>query len=102
MPSCEENMMFVRIRKYTGCTDAKEVNRLAQAEVLPVLRKVPGFRSYVVIAGNHTMVSISTFDSKASVETANQRAREVVQKSIAKFLPNPPEITMGELLAEAK
>jgi hypothetical protein len=96
-------MMFTTIRKYTGCTDVKEVNRLAQAEVLPVLRKVPGFRSYVVIdSGNHTIVSISTFDSKASVEIANQRAREVVQKSIAKFLPNPPEITMGEVLAEAK
>jgi hypothetical protein len=34
--------------------------------------------------------------------TANQRARDVVQKSIAKFLPNPPEIAMGEVLAEAK
>ena len=97
--------MFVTIRKYTGCTDVKEVNRIAHAELLPVLRKVPGFRSYVTVdSGNHTLVSIGIFDSKPSAEAANQRAREIVQKNPAymKLLPNPPELTVGEVLGEAK
>ena len=93
--------MYVTIRKYARCGDAKEINRIAQAEILPLLRKVPGFRSYTTVdAGSHVVVSISTFDSKASAEAANTAARGVVQKSMAKLLPNPPEITVGEVLAE--
>ena len=95
--------MFVTIRKYPGCKDAKEVNRVAQAELLPVLRTAPGFRSYVVIdSGNQSVTSISVFDSKEAADNANQRAREIVRKSISKLLPNPPDITMGEVLTDAK
>ena len=93
--------MFITIRKYSGCGDAKEISRIANAELLPVLRKVPGFRSYITVdTGNQTVVSIGTFDSKASADAANASARGVVQKSMAKLLPNPPDITVGEVLSE--
>ena len=93
--------MYITIRKYSGCGDAKEISRIANAELLPVLRKVPGFRSYITVdTGDHTVVSIGTFDSKASADAANATARGVVQKSMAKLLPNPPDITVGEVLSE--
>jgi len=96
--------MYMTIRKYQGCLDAKEVNRVATAELLPVLRKIAGFRSYQIVdSGNGTATSISVFDSAAAAENANQQARAVVQASAMKaLLPNPPEITMGEVLSEAK
>jgi hypothetical protein len=95
--------MFVTIRKYSGTGDAKEINRIAMAEILPVLRKVPGFKSYVTIdTGNHTVASIGMFDNKASADAANLSARDVVKKHMVKLLPNPPEITLGEVLGEAK
>ena len=84
--------MYVTIRKYTGCGDVKEIDRISQTELLPVLRKVPGYRSYVTIdTGGHTVTSISTFDSKEAAEEANRQAREMVQKSLAKLLPSPPD-----------
>ena len=47
--------MYVTIRKYTGCGDVGEIDRISQAELLPLLRKVKGFRSYVTIdTGGHT------------------------------------------------
>ena len=96
--------MYVTIRKYAGCGDLKEINRVARDELLPVLRKVAGFRSYAVVdTGNGSAASIGMFDSQAAAETANQRAREVVQRtSLKDLLPNPPEITVGEVLSEAK
>ncbi len=96
--------MYVTIRKYPGCKDVKEVNRVAMAELLPVLRTVPGFRSYTIVnTGNGSIASIGVFDSLASADAANQRAREVVARtSMATLLPNPPEITVGDVLGDAR
>ena len=95
--------MYVTIRKYAGCGDAKEIDRMSQAELLPVLRKVHGFRSYTTIdTGAHTVTSIGVFESKEAAEDANHRARDVVQKSLAKLLPSPPDITVGEILTDVR
>jgi hypothetical protein len=96
--------MYVTIRKYSGCGDMKEVNRVALAELLPVLRTIAGFRSYVIVdTGKGTGASIGMFDNKEPAENANQQARGVVQRTALKdLLPNPPETTVGEVLGEAK
>lgn len=96
--------MHITIRKYPGCKNVKEVNRIATAELLPVLRKVPGFRSYTIVdTGKASIASISVFDSAASAELGNIRAREFVARTgMAALLPNPPEITMGEILSDAR
>jgi hypothetical protein len=96
--------MYVTIRKYPGCKDVKEANRVAMAELLPVLRTIAGFRSYVIVdTGNDTITSIGTFDSKESADNANQQARAVVQRTAMKdLLPNPPEIIVGQVLGDAK
>ncbi len=95
--------MYATIRKYPGCKDVKEVNRVAMAELLPVLRQVAGFHSYVIVdTGNGSIASIGMFDTQAAADAANQRAREVVGRTSMKtLLPNAPEITVGEVLGEA-
>jgi hypothetical protein len=56
-----------------------------------------------VDTGNATVASIGMFDSKDAAENANQQARAVVERTALKdLLPNPPEITVGEVLGEAK
>jgi len=69
-----------------------------------VLKQVAGFRSYLIVdSGNGTITSIGMFDTKGSADAANICAREVVQKSgMAALLPNPPDITVGEVLSDAK
>ena len=96
--------MYVTIRKYPGCKNVKEANRVAMAELLPLLRTIAGFRSYVIVdTGNDTITSIGTFDSKESADNANQQARAWSAGSALKdLLPNPPEIIVGEVLGEAK
>jgi hypothetical protein len=96
--------MYMTIRKYQGCKDAKEINRVALAELLPVLRTIAGFRSYEIVdTGKETVASIGIFDSKEAAENANRQARAVVQRTALKdLLPNAPEITVGEVLGKAK
>jgi len=95
--------MYVTIRKYPVCKNVKETNRIAQAEVVPVMRTVAGFRSYVTVdTGNGTVATISMFDSKEAAENANELARTVVLRTGLKdMVPNPPETTMGEVLDSA-
>jgi hypothetical protein len=95
--------MYVTIRKYPVCKDVKETNRVAQSEVVPVMRTVAGFRSYVTVdTGNGTVATISMFDSKEAAENANQLARAVVLRTALRdMVPNPPETTMGEVLDAA-
>ena len=95
--------MYVTIRKYAGCGDMREINRVAMAELLPVLRTIAGFRSYVIVdTGNGTGASIGMFDNKTAAENANQQARVVVMRTALKdLLPSPPETIVGEVLGEA-
>ena len=94
--------MYVTIRKYPVCKDIIETNRIAVADVLPAMRTVPGFRSYVTVdTGNGTAATIGMFDSREAAEKANQVAREVVSRTALKDLvPSPPETIMGEVLSD--
>lgn len=93
--------MHVTIRKYSGCTDVAEVNRVAVAELAPALQRLPGYRSYATVdSGGGSVTSIGVFDSAAQAAAANATAREVVQRTgLSAYLPNPPEIIMGEILS---
>jgi len=93
--------MYVTIRKYSGTGDPKEINRVCMAELLPILEKVSGFKSYTTVElGRDAVMSIGIFDSKASAEAANASAREMIGRHLAKLLPNPPEIIVGEILGQ--
>ena len=88
--------MFVTIRKYKGCTDVEELNKVVKIELVPAIEKVEGFHSYAAVdCGGQTVASIGMFDSKEAAERANSVARQIVQQSMSKLLPNPPEITVG-------
>jgi hypothetical protein len=45
------------------------------------------------------MVSISLFENQAGAEEADRQAPAWVGKHIATLLPNPPQITAGEVVA---
>ena len=46
-------------------------------------------------------VSVSTVENRAAAAVANDRAREWVAANMADLLPDPPEVTMGEILVDA-
>jgi len=92
--------MYAAVRRYEGVTDPKEVRRHVEEEFLPLISEMPGFVAYYVVdAGEGVMVSTSVFEHQAAEEESSWRAGEFVAKHIAPLVPNPPQITAGEVVA---
>jgi hypothetical protein len=93
--------MYVTVRRYV--TDPKSVNevirRIAE-EFVPIISKAPGFLDYHVLdAGKGVLASISRFENKAGAEESDRLAANWV-KTLGSLLPNPPQVTAGEVVVE--
>ncbi len=92
--------MYAMIRRYEGVSDASEAARLVRKNFVPLISKVPGLVAYYVIdAGAGEFISVSIFNNKLTAEESNRRASGWVQDNVAALLPNPPQITAGEVVA---
>jgi hypothetical protein len=93
--------MYVAVRRYEGVTDPSEAGRLVDEGFVPIISEMPGFVAYYwVDAGDGVMISTSVFEHKAAEEESNRRAAEWVQENLASLLPNAPQITAGEVVAQ--
>jgi hypothetical protein len=92
--------MYAVVRRYDGVTDAAEAGRRVKEEFIPLLQGMPGFVAYYwVNAGGGVMVSTSVFQDQAGEEESTKRAADYVRTSLASLLPNPPQVTAGEVVA---
>jgi hypothetical protein len=67
---------------------------------VPIISQIPGFVAlYLVDAGGGVMISTSVFEDQAGAEESNRRAADYVRQNLAQLLPNPPQITSGEVVA---
>jgi hypothetical protein len=92
--------MYITVRRYEGVTNPSEAARQVNQGFVPIIREVPGFRAYYwAEAGGGVMISTSVFDDQAGAEESNRRAADFVRESLASLLPNPPQITAGNVVA---
>jgi len=92
--------MYIAVRRYEGVTDAKKVAQLAREGFLPIISEMPGFVAYYLVdAGDGVTVSTSVFEHKEAEEQSNFRAGEFVAEHLAPLMPNPPQVTAGEVAA---
>jgi hypothetical protein len=93
--------MYATVRRYDGVTDPTEVARQVNEGFLPITAQVPGFVAYYCVdAGGDVFVSISVFEDRAGEEESDKRAKDFVRENMASLLPNPPQITEGEVVAQ--
>ncbi|MFF5277332.1 hypothetical protein [Streptomyces sp. NPDC000133] len=94
--------MYAVVRRYEGVTDPAEAGRQVSEGFLPLLRQVQGFVAYYwVDTGGGVMVSMSVFQDPAGAEESTDRAGEFVRERLASLLPNPPQVTAGEVVAHS-
>ncbi|MER6104131.1 hypothetical protein ABT115_17830 [Streptomyces sp. NPDC001832] len=94
--------MYAVVRRYEGVTDPAEAGRQVNEGFVPLLRQVQGFVSYYwVDAGGGVMVSTSVFQDRAGAEASTERATDFVRDRLAFLLPNPPQVTAGEVVAHS-
>ena len=94
--------MYAAVRRYEGVTDPAEAGRRVKEGFVPLIREVPGFVAYYWIdAGDGAMVSTSVFEDRTGAEESTKRAADFVRENLASLLPNPPQVTAGEVVASA-
>ena len=92
--------MYVTVRRYEGVTNPSEAGRISNEGFVPIISEMPGFVAYYFVdAGDGVMVSTSVFEHKDAEEQSNFVAGEFVAEHLAPLMPNPPQITAGELVA---
>jgi hypothetical protein len=92
--------MYAAVRRYEGITDDAEAGRLVGESFLPLLEHVSGFIAYYWIdAGDGVMASLSVFEDKAGADESVRLAHEWVQDHAATLIPNPPQVTEGNVVA---
>ncbi len=92
--------MYAAVRRYEGVTDPAEAGRRVAEGFVPLLRQVPGFVAYYwVDAGDGVMVSTSVFEDRTGAEESVRRATGFVRDNLATLLPNPPQVTAGQVVA---
>ena len=95
--------MYATVRRYEGVTDPGEMARVAREEgLLDVLRQAPGFVNYGLMdAGGGTFISLTVYQDQSGAEESNRRVAEWVQQSgFGSLVPNPPQITVGEVVMQ--
>ncbi|HZB10801.1 MAG TPA: hypothetical protein VE525_16985 [Rubrobacter sp.] len=92
--------MYVAVRRYEGVTYPQRVAQLVDEGFVPIISELPGFVAYYAVdAGDGVTVSTSVFEHKDAEEQSTFLAGEFVAEHLATLLPNPPQITAGEVLA---
>ena len=92
--------MYATVRRYEGVTNPSEAAQRVNEGFVPLISQIPGFVAYYwVDAGGGVMISTSVFQDQASAEESNRRAADYVLQNLVSVLPNPPQVTAGEVVA---
>ena len=92
--------MYATVRRYEGVTNPSEAARWKNEGFVSLISQIRGFVAYYwVDAGSGVMISTSVFQDQASAEESNRRAADYVRQNLVSVLPNPPQVTAGEVVA---
>jgi hypothetical protein len=92
--------MHASIRRYEGL-DPGSVDQIVQRAgegFVPIVSGGAGFVGYYIVdAGDGVLATISVFESQGAAEESNKAAASWVKENLAALVPNPPQITAGEV-----
>jgi hypothetical protein len=92
--------MYCTVRRYAGVPNPSAAARQVKESFVPLIYQIPGFVAYYwVDAGGGVMVSTSVFQNKAGADESNRKATEWIRDDRASLLPNPAQVTAGEVVA---
>lgn len=84
--------------QYKSPEDADEAVRRMLSEVLPHVKKTPGFhRVQLARIGPTTTVHFGVFDTQANAEKARVDVAPLMLSAIQRHLAQPPRIESGEI-----
>jgi len=91
--------MYVAVRRFESVSDPQKVAQVAEEGFVPIISDLPGFVAhYTLDAGDGVIVGISVFEHKAAEEESTFLAGEFVAEHLEPLMPNPPQVTAGEVV----
>jgi quinol monooxygenase YgiN len=93
--------MHVAIRRYqVDPASVDEVMRQVNEGFIPIIKDADGFLAYYALnAGAGEIATVSVFEDQAGAEESIRMAADWVRQNLAALLPDPPDITAGEVEA---
>ncbi|MBI5070584.1 MAG: hypothetical protein HZB56_20340 [Deltaproteobacteria bacterium] len=92
--------MYGTIRRYK-LSKPKEFNEKVNSSFINVIRKVPGFISYVAIdEGDGWWASVSLFETREGITQSDRVAAEWVKQNASGMVSGAPEITEGPVVVK--
>ena len=95
--------MHATMRRYEGVDQSRtdELKRKVTETLVPRLSELPGFSGYYLVdTGDGVMSSIGIFESSAQGDESSRVAAGWVRdEKLESALPNPPELTSGDIIA---
>src|SRR5215212_2802887 len=77
-----------------------EVMRQVNEGFIPTIKEGEGFLAYYALdAGGGEIATVSIFEDRTGAEESIGMAADFIRQNMASLLPNPPEITAGEVRA---
>jgi heme-degrading monooxygenase HmoA len=92
--------MFIRnVTMKLKANTTPEFNRLIENEILPLLRKQPGFRDEITFVApeRSEAVGISFWDTKENIETYNRTGYPALLAILGKVVEGTPKVETFEL-----
>jgi hypothetical protein len=97
--------MFTIVRKFRLARGSVgEVKRRVEVGFVPLLRKLPGYRTYYLLdGGQDILISVRVFDSADQALASNEVAAEWMRDNVMEFVKGMPEVMAGEVvIADSK
>jgi hypothetical protein len=92
--------MYGTIRRYK-VSKPREFNDKVNSSFINLIRKVPGFISYVAIdEGDGWWASVSLFETREGIVQSDRVAAEWVKAEAHGLVSGPPEITQGPVVVK--
>jgi heme-degrading monooxygenase HmoA len=93
--------MFIHIRKSQLAISAEEAVKRTRDQIVPMLRKQPGFRGYFgsIIRDGKEAITVTLYDDASTAARANDAVRETVGSQ--KWISGESEVLHGRLVLGA-
>jgi hypothetical protein len=93
--------MHLAIRRYeVDPASMDEIVRHVNEGFIPLIKDAQGFLAYYALdTGEGVLASVSVFESREGAEESIRMAADYISEHLASLLPNPPEVTAGEVRA---
>jgi hypothetical protein len=96
--SGKEQTMYASVRRYTGVDPRamEEIERL-RGEIEAAMRRAPGFQAWYLVRTSDGILTVTLCADQAGAEETVQAAAGIIREKLAALIPNPPEVTNGEV-----